>query len=111
MLCCPGSSQGSVTFCCNWEGAWLGPGCYSVPPYIIAGGRGELGSEREQCGLESLTEGIEVDNTIPKSQVMFITRLGGMQIPLLYLMGCAPQSHDTQVHTSLWSTSRLCPAK
>lgn len=37
MLCCPGSSQDRVTFCCNWEGAWLGPGCYSIYLTLLLG--------------------------------------------------------------------------
>lgn len=55
----------------------------SSPLHPSAGGwAGEKGGEREQCGWESLTVGTELCSTVPKSRVMFVTRVGGMQIPL-----------------------------
>lgn len=53
----------------------------SLHPAVVGMGRAKRESEREQCGWESLTGGTEVGSTIPKSQVMFVMRFGGMQTP------------------------------
>lgn len=35
---CPISSQGRAACCSRWEGTWIAPGSYLIPPHIFSGG-------------------------------------------------------------------------
>lgn len=55
---CLGSGQEIINFCSSCEGAWPGPGGYSLPPQLMAGAKEkDLSSRGQECLLVDISRG------------------------------------------------------